>query len=296
MPGFADNRPAPAYSLNLQRFLIAITQTHPFNEDKLWVTLFRELVQSFDGKRRLLEGEFAEFVPLIDRDAVNFVVKLYDEALVSLRYADIMDVKRGIDPHIAPVTSEQAKRVLVSPKAIDALEKIWETYYGTPHEEEKPGGGLGAYMPYHCYMIAHLLNWTLRLEWSGVNVDKIKSFEEKWRAVKNWPDSGIMGVRVIKAFLTPSEFGTGFDRTHIKHDMPIEMKKRLYLEALEYYNTRQDPNYFGHYNPVETHHFRGCTHHQLAKQVIVDEKEFFDSKFKVIFQPYYDAVPTYKAN
>jgi hypothetical protein len=279
MPNFVVNRPAPAYSAHMKRFLMTIARTHPYNEDRLWLNLFRELATSFDGQRRLMAGEFAEFVPMVDRDVLESVIKLYDEALVGLRGQDTSPQR--MDPAKASTTNEEAKRVVVARKTIKALETVWDMYYGTPYEEKWESGELGLYMPYHSELMAHLLNWTLRLEWSSVNTTKIKNFDAKWQAVKELP--GVMSVRIINSFLTSS----GYNRTQIKHDMPTPMKMQLYGEALAHYNARHDADY----DPLLTHRHRDCPQFLLARQVIVEEKEFFDNKFKSIFQPYYNAVP-----
>ena len=155
--------------------------------------------------------------------------------------------------------------------------------------------GVAQYMPHYAHMMGHLLNWTLRLEWAAIPLPPVfQTFEEKWQAVKDWPDSGIMGSCIMKHFLTGLAVGRDYNETDIKHDMPVAMKRRLYVEALEQFNTRHDPAYFGGYDPTKTHYKRIGCHYVLAKQIIEEEKDLFDEDFKATFQPYYDAVPPLK--
>jgi hypothetical protein len=295
MPYFFDNRDAPPYTDALMGFLHDFGKSHPVNEPTLWLNLFRVFLRSHGGIERLLRGEFAEYITEIDRDVINWIIELYDYAIVESRYPNLWDVmKFGIDETlpICPHTKQRVKPISVSERTLTALERVWDMYYGKSHDIEREPGVIGRYMPLFQYMMAHLLNISLHCEWAGVSFPAgFKSFEEKWQAVRDWPDSGIMGGMVMLVFLCEININDKLSLLNMRYYLPEDMKRKLYLDTLDQFQNRRDRKYFGDCDPTKPHLFRKIPHYVLAKQVFEEDKDLFDESFRDIFRPYYEAVP-----
>lgn len=280
---YPNNVDASPYEPHLKAFINAFVANHPCHPDRVWMDLFRLTQCSHRGMDRLLGGEFSEFLPHVDSSALYQLTEMYDHMIVNARYVNFSDVKFGDFNPDKPgdsdryqkceVTGKWTKRPWISKTTVGGLDALWKAYYGYKREATLD-------IPLFQYVFAHLLNITLHLEWCGYVLES--SFDEKWEQVKNWPDSGIMGPRIIDAFLVPDHprypNGRGTD---ISNFLPVAWKRRLYTEAWEVYNTKLDPEYHG---PLEKSRIRRKGYHaMLAAQVVEKDAELFDSSFLAPF-------------
>lgn len=249
-------------------FLHTVAEKGLIHPEKLWNSIHNMI-----DPRTLIKGELAHLLAVCPMEILPWVIGIYEEAVTETLYH--FEGKRASNKDLprCPNTGLTMLPDRVDVRTMTALETVWNTYYGTPWDD----GKMPSHMP---QMYADLLRITWHMERVGQR--GFTSFEQKWEEVKNWPkDRGIVGPYIISSFLTPPGYSASF--YEITDYMAPEEQLRLYMEALSYYTSTIDRNYFA--DPLTTPSKVGPLA-RLAKEVIKGGGEWDDDVLEK-FYPYY---------
>lgn len=230
----------------------------------MWLFIFSQVGDS-DGAG-LVRGQFAEFVKDCPHRVIAWVVQIYEEAITNLRYTNADDVFGFRELLVCPITSLGIKPIDVGTATIDALESVWERYVGTSYGREDD-------VPHFNVMMARLLRITLHLEWAGYG--GFATFSRKWEQLKSWRRGEYidpLAGQIMDYFVLPPSWMGGFS----SDILPLEMRKKLYMEMGELYTTNVlDPTFWEEEDKRDSLL-------KLSQTVLADEG--VDESFKVPFR------------
>lgn len=228
------------YSNKLIRFMTEFSEKTILSESSMWLLLYRNL----DNPRRLLEGEFAEYLPHVSEDSLAWVVKIYHEALVANRYWGIWDYKCGGNsiPKKCPITNSEIKHITVATATIDVLEGVWEKYVNREYITDQE------VLPHYHPMMARLLQISLHLQWAGFA--GFADFESKWNQIMRWKHDEYHNPHasaIMRYFVSPPKWmANPLDSFWAM--MPINLQEKVLTDVFFIYNECGDPRYFGEHS------------------------------------------------
>lgn len=270
------------YSDDTKKLLEYIGQGELVFEEDFWIFIFR-MLNGRSTSILLTDEKLADFLPTAHLSAIAFVIEEYEHALVWERYVNFSDAKFGnSDLQKCPITGHDIKPIDVHISVIDALDLVWTENFGQKWVEQR----VPRKIPLYERMMGRIMRMMLHLEWAGYGTSI--HFEVYWKQILEYPreENGYpspFAPSILKEFLTPRLFDSQEQVTlPIYNFLPIEMKRRLYTEAWEFYTTSLDP---GHYGDVKISKVN--PKRLLAELVCKTEADLFDDEFKKPFQECY---------
>jgi hypothetical protein len=253
------------YKPPLRRLLKQVIQDRAIPESTLWLTIYSRMNDEDHGIA-LIKGRYAEFVKDCPSDIIAWVVGIYEERIVNMRYCNADDVFEFRELPICPITGFGIKPLEVGTATIDALETVWERYIEISQEQGKE-------IRHFSVMMARLLNITLHLQWAGFS--GIRTFDRKWEQLKAWKYDGhiasLAGLTMESFVFPPNWMESVFPQI-----MPVELRKQLYKELQDLYTTHMlDPVLWGAKNAKE---------HLVRLYSVVVADEHLDDVFKHQFR------------
>lgn len=215
-----------SYDHPLRHLLNLVMEDGSVDEDSMWHFIYSRV----DGAA-LLKGKYADFVKDSPNETIFWVVKIYEDHIVKMRYANIDDILiKPVELPTCPITGLGVKPLDLGFSTIDALESVWEKYVGTSYDKEK----LQIETMRFSVMMSRLLRITLHLEWAGFS--GFATFEHKWKNLKCWRSGRYidpLAVGTMKYFVIPPSW----EETAFPDILPVDQRMRLYKEIEELYTS-----------------------------------------------------------
>ena len=221
------------YEAALRRLLSDVVKNEDVEESAWWLLIYAKLFDQHGPK--MLRGSYADELKEAPVSVVAHLVDMYETQILNRRYTNADDVFEFRNLPSCPILGCGVKPLDIGVSTIDALETLWERFYGLPYDQSQ-------HVPHFEVMMVRLLRITLHLEWAGFG--GFATFDRKWSQLKNWKRGDVldpMAGQIVCYFLAPMSWMNDF----IPQILPNTLKKRLYTEATELYTSDVlDPTYW----------------------------------------------------